>query len=276
MRSKSIIKIGLAIGVLVLWACCAYALENESALQQEAVPSAPKAILFEGQINADNINVRADSTTTSKIICTLNRSDPIDVVKEMYDWYKIRLPKSSPAFIKKDFVEIIDDKTAKVIKDNVNIRLMPNESSIILGRASKNEVVTIIDERVDWYKIEPISNTFGWVHKQFVSKAVKKEKSEELKTTEQKNKEQEITAEEIAGNKIVTIEGTINPYGRVFRRNATHKLITTDKKAFLLKGNKDNLDSLNYHKVKVTGKLATSENKKYPATIEIQKIESLD
>ena len=73
----------------------------------------------------------------------------------------------------------------------------------------------------------------------------------------------------------ITIEGIIKPYGKVFRRIATHKLITQDGKIFLLKGSKKNLDSLNYRKVKVMGKLSNLAKQKYPI-IEILKIEVLD
>jgi len=128
-----------------------------------------KTFLFQGEINANNINIRSDSTINSKIICIANRGEPVEVIRESYAWYKIRLPKRAPSFIKKNLVELIDTKSAKVIKNNVNIRLGPDESSPILGKADKNEVINILSESGEWYKIEPLANSFGWVHSKFVN-----------------------------------------------------------------------------------------------------------
>lgn len=189
----------------------------------------------------------------------------MDVVRQLYDWYKIRLPKTAPSFIKKDLVSLIDDKTGKVSKDNVNIRMGPDESSPILGRSGKNEVINIIGESAGWYKIEPLSNSFGWVHKKFVNKAGTIRRVEEASLPPAKAPEDDS----------LVIEGVIKPYGKVIKRLATHKLFTMDNKVFLLKGNREGLNSLNYHKVRVTGKPIYSLDPKY-TTIEIVKIEAID
>ncbi len=244
-----------------------------------------KAVLFQGEINANNINIRSDSRVGSKIICITNNGEPVEVIKESYGWYKIRLPKTAPSFIKKNLVGLVDEKTAKVIKDNVNIRLNPSESSPILGKADKNEVINIVEERGEWYKIEPLNNSFGWVNKKFVDKADTINKREEVKLAQEISakggpasgwkKENKIMNEKVSQDESVTIEGIIKPYGKVIKRIATHKLITADNNVFLLKGNKGSLDSLNYHKVKVTGKLINPKDKKH-TIIEIQKIEVSD
>lgn len=258
-------------------------------LQESAVTPKQKTILFLGEINADNINVRSDSTTSSKIICILNKGEYIEVTKELYEWYKIKLPKTAPSFIRKDLVELIeiDGKIAKVTKNNVNIRFAPDESSAILGRADINEVINIISETPQWYRIEPIDNTFGWIHKKFVdgpemihekraqtqtAYPLPKERDSRLRIMKKENKIRPVAT---LTNETLTIEGVIKPYGKVVKRIATHKLITADKEVFLLKGNKENLDVLIYHKVKITGKPLQEKAQKY-TTIEILKIEALD
>ncbi len=159
------------------------------------ISSAQESLSFQGEINADNINVRSDATVSSEIICTLKKDDRVEVVSLFYEWYKIRLPKSTPSFIKKnlvlvqesikhfpiplrkspkaiaegDFLANSDGKTAIVVKDNVNIRLHPSESCPIIGKASKNQIINILADKGDWYRIEPINNSFGWVHKKFIT-----------------------------------------------------------------------------------------------------------
>jgi N-acetylmuramoyl-L-alanine amidase len=145
---------------------------------------------FTGEITAENINVRTDSTVTSPVICALNKGERVDVVLEANGWYRIKLPKKAPAYIKKDFVECIAPppaepkqkkeisveqnpcSSAKLLNDRVNIRLKPSESAIILGMANKDDAVKVLAGEEGWYKIEPTDKTFGWVYKQFVTKIV--------------------------------------------------------------------------------------------------------
>jgi len=228
---------------------------------------------FTGQINADAINVRVDATVSSAAACTLSKGQLVEVVSEVYDWYKIRLPKQAPSYIKKNLVECIKNASekcfnAKVAGDRVNIRLGPSESSWILGKADKSTVVNIVQEEGDWYKIEPVHQSYGWVNKRFINKdiVVAKEEAKPAVVLQP-------AALESSGQ--VVVEGTISPYGVVLWRKATHKLVTANKEIYFLKGNRKGLDSLNYRKVKVTGRLISPENSKYPI-IEVAIIEVLN
>ncbi len=229
---------------------------------------------FNGQINADNINARVDATVGSAVICSLPKGQLVEVVSEAYDWYKIRLPKEAPSYVKKDLVECINSDpvtnpgkclSAKVIKDRINIRLGPSESTWILGKADKLTVVNILAQESGWYKIQPIYQSYGWVNKKFVSKEI---------TLPKKQKVVELPVKDIQSSDLLVIEGTVSPYGVVLWRKATHKLVTSDNKVYFLKGNRKSLDSLNYHKVKVTGKLISPAASKYPI-IQINIIEAL-
>lgn len=240
--------------------------------------SAQEYLLFQGEVNADNINIRSDSTVNSEVICKINKSDRIEVIQELYDWYKIKLPKNAPAFIKKNLVIIVDNKTAKVASKRVNIRLRPNESSPIIGMVEQGELISVLKDEGQWYKIKPVDHNFGWIHKKFVSKvipiakpAVKIEETTLAQKTVEENKllGQAATLDE---NNII-LEGILKP--KIMKRIATHKLITQEKKVFLLKGNIENLNALNYHKVRVTGQLINSAEHTY-TVIEIIKLEGIN
>jgi len=230
---------------------------------------------FVGQINSDNINVRADATVGSAIVCTLSKGETVEIISEVYDWYKIRLPKKAPSYVKGNLVECINTNTvssspscisAKVIKNRINIRLGPSESTWILGKADRSTVVNILSEEGAWYKIQPIHNSYAWVNKKFISKdfAPEVKEADPVKPVGK----QEPTDQLI-------IEGTVSPYGIVLWRKATHKLITADNKTYFLKGNRKSLDRLNYQKVRVTGKLISPAESIHPI-IEINIIEALN
>ncbi|MBU0547847.1 MAG: SH3 domain-containing protein [Candidatus Omnitrophica bacterium] len=240
---------------------------------------------FTGQINADNINVRVDATVNSTVVCTISKGQLVEVVSEVYDWYKIRLPKAAPSYIKKDLVECINNNSAKcfnakVTRDRVNIRLEPSKSSWIIGKADKLTVVNIIHDEDSWYKIEPIYQSYGWVNRKFIDKNIIVFKEEGKQTTANQQVALATGGQTTANQQIsqpldLVVEGTISPYGVVLWRKATHKLVTNSKKIYFLKGNRKGLDSLNYCKVKVTGKLINPKNSRYPI-IEVAIIEVLN
>ena len=224
--------------------------------------------------------MRTDSTVGSTVVCTLNRGEPVSVAGELYEWYRIKLPKDAPSYVKKTLVAPLDDKTVKVLKDKVNIRLGPAETSPILGKAHKDETLHIVGSEGEWFKIRPTARCSGWIHKQFVlpfrTGMAPKEKAAGIEPPpEEPGKE-------------VTLKGIIEPYGKVINRSATHKLIVREsvecpdstqndcylQKIFLLKGSRPNLNTLTYHKVKVTGMVTGKNEQKYPV-IEISKVELL-
>ena len=250
---------------------------------------------FKGEINGEDVNVRADSTVSAQVLCRLNKGALVDVISESYDWLRIRLPKETPAYIRKDMVACIDKpaagtvtpnlsatakamepasqlepssqsvcRNAKVIKSDVNIRLMPDEGSWVAGKVQENQLLNIIEESGNFYKIIPPDNSFGWVHKKFIRKA--EVAPAELSATELKEAQE-------TGSEVV-LTGQVLPYGRVFKRRTTHKLLTDDNKIFLLKNGKVNLDVLIGRKVKITGTLELSPKSKFPVII-IRSIEAL-
>lgn len=240
-------------------------------------------VAFTGQVNSGGINVRVDSTVGSEIICTLAKGDLVEVVGESYDWYKIRLPKEAPAYIRQDLLECNNTATnnlnpglnapssrclsATVLKDKVNIRLAPSESSWILGKVDKATVVNVVSQRNGWFRIHPVYQSYGWVNKKFISKEIIEVKPVAVVV-------QPAISVNQAGESLV-VQGVIGPYGVVLWRKATHKLATLDGKTYLLKGDRRSLNSLNGRKVQISGKLVRPVSGKYPI-IQIDTIEVLE
>ncbi len=229
---------------------------------------------FLGEINANNINLRSDATVSSKAIATLNQGERIDVVADSYEWYKIRLPSEVSVYLKGSFVDCVKYQEggpelnkntclqAKVLNSRVNIRVSPDESAAIVGIANENEIVKVKGETKGWYKIEPTQNSFAWVHKKFISRAAIN------KVLLNKNAQRG----DLIPEENIELKGKISPYGMVFRRVATHKLITSEHKIFLLKGDKATLNALNRSTVKVVGKIISPAKAKYPV-VEVVTIE---
>ncbi|NLE91524.1 MAG: SH3 domain-containing protein [Elusimicrobia bacterium] len=252
---------------------------------------------FTGEVTAADINLRADSTTSSEVICKMDKGAAVEILSGQYGWYKVRLPDTAPSYIRADMVSAVEAKSAnftpqeqtgarfntiKVERDRVNIRLRPNESSPIIGRVSKNEVLNFTGMENNWYRIKPVSGSYGWIHADFVRKAPLKAPEEAqpagvLPGTEGETKPEDDSARAGEDKQIPGLsmyEGVIKPYGMVFKRPATHKLVASNKKIFLLKGDKQTLNALVNRKARVSGK-PVSSCKGLPV-VEVVKIEAID
>ncbi len=221
-------------------------------------PVSAQETKFQYEVNADGIHIRSDSTVSSAVVCALKKGDVLEVVSEAYGWYKVRLPALAPAFIHKSMVAAADNQTATVVRDNVNIRLGPGTSSPVVGKVKKDQVVAITSDQGDWYGIQPPPTAYGWINKKFVSKTIT------FAQPPQPPPQPQAQAASPSQPEILQLEGVIKPYGLFFRGPIAHKLLTGDNRVFLLKGDRKVLDSLNNHKVKISGVIDQAEKQKYP------------
>lgn len=263
-KSKKIILLNI---IFIFFSEICIGLTEKDSLQNELKPP------FQGEIKVDSVNVRSDSTTTAPVICTLDRTQVVDVVQDSYDWYKIKLPKTASVYIKKNLVSIIDDSTIKVIKENVNIRLGPSEQTAIVGKVNKGTSLRVITSEGDWFKIEPPESAFGWVHKKFVLP---------FRAISAVPKEEKYPKDELMSQ--VSLEGILQPNTATDKKIASHRLIhkvsvpcsnprekdCVEEKIYFLKGTRKALRTLNQRRVKVTGRIIGFSN--YPI-VQIDKIE---
>lgn len=235
------------------------------------------------EINTQDVNLRSDATVASRVISILRKGERVEVVTENYDWCKVRLPKRVSVYIKNSFAICLKRATAsmsvpasteqcvsaKVTGDRVNIRAKPGEDAPIVGVADMNEVVNVISEYGSWYRIEPIQNSFGWVNKKFISKLPFPVEPEQPSGSSQ---DKAVILKDSQDN-LAVFSGIVEPYGVVFFRPATHKLITPENKIYFLKANRISLNALNHQKVKITGKIISGLKAKYPV-IDVKIIEA--
>lgn len=232
----------------------------------------------------DGVNIRSDSTVSAESILKVDKNKRLSIVSESYDWYKVRIPVSATAFVKKEL--ILPDAEKKELgsasKDNVNIRLRPDTSAPILGKLKLNDPVVILTEERGWYKIEPTRNCYGWINKKFVKKIeeepapVSARPLKADKPAEPKEKAAP-AAVKIADNSIIA-QGLVRP--KVITGLATHKLVrasvtgSTGKSLYLLNSSKVNLDEFIGRRVKLSGKVSNPSAKN--PTIEVDTIEVAD
>ncbi|ADL33613.1 bacterial SH3 domain-containing protein [Butyrivibrio proteoclasticus B316] len=145
-----------------------------------------------GKVTSDNVKVRESASTTAKQVSSLKNGDSVDIVDESKDasgyvWYKIYVNKNEFGYVRSDLVSkaggsssssgttsnssaaslpetavtAVEQKSATIITDSVNVRSGAGTSYDSVGKATKGETVTITGEATGtdnktWYKV-----TFG-------------------------------------------------------------------------------------------------------------------
>ncbi|MDD5669055.1 MAG: SH3 domain-containing protein, partial [Candidatus Omnitrophica bacterium] len=194
----------------------------------------------------------------------------------------------------------VTEKTfkVKVAGDVVNVRAGAGESFPIIGKVVKDQELAVLDELNGWCRIEPPQDSYGWIYKRFVTKdagACSKSSTavSDLKTTVQEGKIVVPVVATVGGEKTattgvsavkvseqpasqeITVRGVVKRFGNIFFKRDKFKIVTPEKKVFLLEYSKSSLEGFLFQTVSVTGTLRVV-SKPGIQTIEVSKIEVVD
>lgn len=226
------------------------------------------------EITSSAAHVRTDSTIGAESICLLNRKHRVEIVGQAYDWFKIKLPSSAPAYVNQQFVEINPEEndSGEISGDNVNIRLKPDLSGSILGQVQSGYKIRILGKSGNWFRIRPPDDATGWVHKNMVGKPLTAAQSRTRRVTPQKdesarNAPSAPVKEDV--QEMIVVEGTIKP--KVFTSVASHKIVSSDGEVFLLRSGTVDLKLFLGRPVRVTGMPAPGPRN----LLNVQKVEEI-
>lgn len=123
----------------------------------------------------EEVNVRLDSTISSKSIGNLSNQETVEVIDEKYGWYKIKLPARLNCWVWSNLVKKTNKDTGVINKANVNIRNQPSLDGEIIGLLNKNDQIIIRSEKKDWLEISCYPHAHGWVHSKLLIEYTSKE-----------------------------------------------------------------------------------------------------
>ncbi len=218
-------KLGKRIAGLVLAASVAICVFAGTSVQTLAYTQTT------GKVTSDNVKVRESASTTAKQVSSLRNGDSVDIVDEATDasgyvWYKIYVNKSEFGYVRSDLVAKaggssssstttsntaslpetsvtgVEQKSASVIADSVNVRKGAGTAYDSVGKVTKNETVTITGEATGtdnktWYQVNFGDGKTGFIRGDLVtiSDAAPVENTEGGENAEGENPEGEQPAE---------------------------------------------------------------------------------
>lgn len=134
---------------------------------------------YRAYIKEDGVSVRSGPGEDYYASLELPRGQYVDVYRhDPGGWCAIRPPAGSFSWISGKYLELEDDRIAKVIGNHVAVRVGSSQSTlrdVIQVRLDQGEKVEVLESRrlggsegEIWYKIAPPAGEFRWVSKQFL------------------------------------------------------------------------------------------------------------
>lgn len=283
------------------------ALLNLCFLPSSFAAEAKNSESFTGIIIADSVNIRSGPSENFEILRKMNKDNIVLVIGQEQEWYKIKLPRQSKAYIHKKFLSPAkkNEKFAFVIANNVNIRSDKGTQFNIIGQLNKKDKVEIMAKEGQWYRIFSFKGCFAWVNEKYVENYGKPELYYAQERTNLKEKEilagddANITDEsfqaypaKIAKQRLNFLrlktklnqqinqpqtepppqaEGVVKELGIFLKRPGTHKLVKDGKTIYYLKSSKFNLNDFIYQPVEIWGGIKNIEKNTTPI-IEVENI----
>lgn len=144
---------------------------------------------YTAKVYTDSLNVRSEPSRESLIVGGLKNGEIVTVSAEEYGWLHIKSDRVSGwaagHYMKKvdgnvvtASVTVQDDSVQKssaaaratVLADRLRVRAGAGLDHEILGYLTKDEAVTIIDNREGWVRVQTPDKLLGWVSDRYIAK----------------------------------------------------------------------------------------------------------
>ena len=229
---------------------------------------------FLAESKGDQVNVRAGQSANFEKLCQLSKGEEVVVLGKEYSWYKIQLPPSAKSFVSKNYVQFLGLNAGGVTATNVNIRAGAGIHHTVLGQLAKGEQIYIQEEFEEWYRIEPIFESYGWVSEKlltfkskdfsryqmppprsFVDETISESKS----ITEEQSASEDIMDAvveepiEAESKGIITVVGYVESYENEGTDGIYYKIVAGNKPVCYIQGTNHMLGRFVHQKVSVDG-----------------------
>ena len=125
-----------------------------------------------GATTGSSLRMRAEASTSSSIITTLDKNVAVAVLDDTLDgWYKVSFDGNS-GYVSADFLQIDQDNIfqsyGRVNANGVNVRADANTDSEILASIDTDTIVTVNGFVDGWYDVTCKYGTEGYIRSDFV------------------------------------------------------------------------------------------------------------
>ena len=98
----------------------------------------------------------------SVLITIIDNRDGLNVIEESNEWIVLTLDQGLPVWVHENFINATG-RTGTITGSNVNARSVPLiASGTVVGQLNKNQVVSIISQQKEWYRVQSPKHFKGW------------------------------------------------------------------------------------------------------------------
>ena len=125
-----------------------------------------------GATTGSSLRMRAEASTSSSIITTLDKNVAVAVLDDTLDgWYKVSFDGNS-GYVSADFLQIDQDNIfqsyGRVNADGVNVRSSASTDGEVLDSVNSGTIVTVTGLVDGWYSVTCQYGTEGYIRSDFV------------------------------------------------------------------------------------------------------------
>jgi len=124
---------------------------------------------FTGMINDNSVNIRSGAGVNFEILRKMDKTELVLVQASILDWYKIKLPRNSKAFVHKEFISMDGKSFAHINADRVNVRAGKGTNFNVLGQLNEKDLIEVVEPGRAWTQIFSEKHCYAWVNKNFVT-----------------------------------------------------------------------------------------------------------
>jgi hypothetical protein len=123
---------------------------------------------FLGEVTSDKVSIRAGYNVAFERLDIVPKGTNLVVLDKQYEWYKVQLPPSAKAYVRVDYVKLLNNKVGEITADRLNIRAGKGINYSPVGQLRKGTRVRLVSKFDDWFQIEPVEGLYGWISKDFL------------------------------------------------------------------------------------------------------------
>ncbi|MDR0363107.1 MAG: SH3 domain-containing protein [Planctomycetota bacterium] len=130
-----------------------------------------------GKITGGRVNVRAGPNTQYESIAVLGTGSPLTVLSRHGEWFKIVYPPDQLASIHRNYVNVAVGIEGEIPEEGVQGTVSQNDADVhafywdkstVVGKLQKGDVVTVKQERGQWYRIDAPPTARAYVFAEYV------------------------------------------------------------------------------------------------------------
>lgn len=148
-----------------------FLLSSAATLMMVSAASATDVAVGAGCITGSSLRMRAEASTSSSVVTTLNKNTAVAILGSQGNWYNISYAGKT-GYVSADYLKEDQDGLFTtygcVNTDNVNVRSAASADSKALAALSKGTCVTVNGLSDGWYAVTCKYGTTGYIRSDFV------------------------------------------------------------------------------------------------------------